>query len=77
MLVYTDSTIEYMFYCVPAWSKTLFFWQQFLRHDLESVENNSEHDLAGMADLADSTFLLPFFSLPFLFLVVCFVLVTV
>ena len=37
--------------CAPAWSKTcLFFCQQFLSLGLESVEEKSEHDRAGMAD---------------------------
>ena len=45
-----DSTIEDLFYRAPAWSKTcLLFCQQFLSLGLESVEDNSEHDLAGMA----------------------------
>ena len=42
-----DSTIEDLFYCAPAWSKTcVFFRQQFLSLGLESVEANSEHHLA-------------------------------
>ena len=46
-----DSTIEDLFYRAPAWSKTcLFFRQQFLSLGLESLEDNSEHDLARMAD---------------------------
>ena len=46
-----DSTIENMFYCAPALSKAcLLFLQQFFILGLESVEDNSEHDLAGMAD---------------------------
>ena len=45
-----DSTIEDMFYGDPAWpNNCLFFCQQFLSLGLESVEGNSEHDLAGMA----------------------------
>ena len=52
-------TIEDLFYCTPAWSKTcLFFCQQFLRAGLESVEDNSEHDLTEMADQADVTIVL-------------------
>ena len=44
-------SIEDLFYCAPAWSKTcLFFCQQFLSLGLESVEDNSEHYLAGMVD---------------------------
>ena len=51
MLLFNDSTIEDLFYCAPAWFKTfLFFCQQFLSLDLESDEDNSEHDLAGMAN---------------------------
>ena len=51
VLLCDDSTIEDLFYCAPAWSKTcLVFCQQFLSLGLESVEDNSEHDLAGMAD---------------------------
>ena len=51
VLLYRDLTVEGLLYCAPAWSKTcLFFCQQFLSLDLESVEDNSEHDLAGMAD---------------------------
>ena len=51
MLLYDDSTIEDLFYCASTWSKTcLFFSQQFLSLGLESVEDNFEQDLAGMAD---------------------------
>ena len=51
VLLCHDSTIEDLFYCAPAWSKTcLLFCQQFLSLDLESVEDNSEHAFAGMAD---------------------------
>ena len=34
-------------------SARLFFCLQFLSFGLESVEDNSEHDLDGMADWAD------------------------
>ena len=48
--LYDDSTIGDIFYCAPAWSKIcLVCCQQFLSLGLESVEGNSEHDLAGMA----------------------------
>ena len=51
MPLYDDSNIEDLFYCASGWSKTcLFFYQQFLSLGLESVENDSEHDLTGMAD---------------------------
>ena len=51
MFLCDDSTIEDLFYCAPALSKTcLVFCQQFLSLCLESVENDSEHDLTGMAD---------------------------
>ena len=51
VLLNNDSTIEDLFYCVPAWSKTcLFFCQQFLSLGLESVEDKSEHELVGVAD---------------------------
>ena len=51
VLLYHDSTIENLFYCAPAWSKTcLFFCQQFLSFGLESVDGNSVHDFANMAD---------------------------
>ena len=51
VLLYDDSTIQNLFYCALAWSKIcLFFCKQFLSLDLESVEDNSEHDLAGVAD---------------------------
>ena len=36
----------------------MFFWQQFHSLDLESVEDNLEHDLAGMADESDGTIVL-------------------
>ena len=49
--LYDDSAIEDLFYCAPAWSKIcLFFCQQFLSLGLESLEDDSEHDLTGMAD---------------------------
>ena len=54
VLFYVDSTIEDLFSCALALSKTcLFFCQHFPSLGLESVDHNSEHDLAGMADLAD------------------------
>ena len=50
MLLYDDSTIEELLYCALARSKTCsFFCQQFLSLGFESVEDNSKHDLAGMA----------------------------
>ena len=45
-----DSIIKDLFHCAQAWSKTCWFCQQFLNLGLESVEDNSEHELAGMAD---------------------------
>ena len=51
LLLYNDSTIKDLFYCASATSKTcLFFCQQFLSLGLESVGDNSEHNLAGMAE---------------------------
>ena len=51
VLLYDNSTIEGLFYSAPAWSKLcLFVCQQFLSLGLESVEDNLEHDLAGVAD---------------------------
>ena len=65
--LYDDSTIENLFYCAPTWSKTcLFFFHQFLCPALESVEDNSEHDLAGMADYADGTLVLTLLEVAFL-----------
>ena len=56
VLLYDDSTTEDLFYCALAWSKTcLFFCQQFLSLGLESVEDNSQHDRAEIADKADGT----------------------
>ena len=53
VLLYDDTTIEDLFYSASTWSKTcLFFCQQFQGLGLESVEDNSEHGLAGVADLA-------------------------
>ena len=67
MLLNNDSAIEDMFYCAPGWSKTcLFFCQQFLSLGLESVEVNSEHGLAGMADSADCTTVLTLLEVAFL-----------
>ena len=67
LLLYDDLTIEDLFYCTPAWSKIcLFFCQQFLSPVLESVEDNSEHDPAGMADLADGTIVLALLEVAFL-----------
>ena len=44
MLLNDDCTINDLFYCAPAWSKTcLFFCQQFLGLGLESAEDNLEH----------------------------------
>ena len=53
------STIEDLFCCAPSWCKTcLLFCLQFLSLGLESVEDNSEGDLAGMAEKADGTIVL-------------------
>ena len=46
VLLCDDSTIEDLFYCAPALSKTCLF----LSLDLELVADKSEHDLAGMFD---------------------------
>ena len=67
MLLYDDLTIEDLFYYAPAWSKTcLFFCQQFLSLGLELVEDNLEHDLAGMADKADGRLELTLLEVAFL-----------
>ena len=67
LLLFDDSNIEDLFYCVPAWPKTcLFFCQLFLSLGPESVEDNSEHDLAGMADQADGTRILSLLEVAFL-----------
>ena len=67
VLLYNDSTIEDLFYCVPAWSKTcLFFCQQVLSLGFESVEHNSKYDLAGMAGQADDTIVLILLEVAFL-----------
>ena len=59
MLLYDDSTFEDLFYCAAVWSATcLFFCQQFLSLDLESVEDNAEHNLAEVPDLADGMIIL-------------------
>ena len=51
VLFYDDSAIEDLFCCAPARSKNCsFFCQQFLSPGLESAEDNSKNDLAGMAD---------------------------
>ena len=48
MFLYDDSTIENLFYCAPAWSKTcLFFCQQFLSLGLESVRITGSMLLLG------------------------------
>ena len=46
----------------PAW----VFCQQFLSLGLESVEDDSEHDLAGMANKADGTIVLTLLEVAFL-----------
>ena len=52
-------TTEDLFYCAPAWPKScLIFCQQFLSRGLKSVEDNSEYDLAGMANKADGRIVL-------------------
>ena len=50
----------------PALKPLLFFCQQFFSLGLESVEDNSEHDLAGMADQADGTIVLTLLEVAFL-----------
>ena len=60
-------TFEDLFYCAPVWSKTcLFFCQQFLSLGLESVEDNSGHDLAGMAEKPDGTIVMTLLEVAFL-----------
>ena len=67
MLLSDDSTIEDLFFCAPAWSKTcLFFCQHFLRRSHESNEDNSKHNLAGMADQADGTIVVTLLDVTFL-----------
>ena len=67
MLLYNDSTIDHLFYCVLARSKTrLFLYQQFLSLCLGSVEDYSEHDGAGMADSADGAIGLTLLEVAFL-----------
>ena len=67
VFLFDDLTIDELFYCAPAWSKTcLFFCQQFLSTGLESVGENSEHDLAGMTDKADYTIVLTLTEVDFL-----------
>ena len=58
MLLYDDSTIDDLFYCAPAWSQTCL--------GLESVEDDSEHDLAGTADCADGAIVLTLLEVAFL-----------
>ena len=51
VLLYDDLTTEDLIYCALAGSKTsLFSCQQSLSLGLESVEDNSEHALAGIVD---------------------------
>ena len=67
MLLYNIPIIEDLFYCTPAWSKTcLVSCQQFLGIGLESAEDNSKHDLAGMAHSADGTIVLTLLEVAFL-----------
>ena len=67
VLLFGDSTTEDLFYSAPAWSKTrLFFFQQFLSLGFQSVENNSEQDLCGMADQTDGTIVLTLLEVAFL-----------
>ena len=64
-LLYDDSSIEDLFYCAASWSKTCtFFCQQFL--SLESVVDDLEHNLAGMAGKADGTIVLTLLEVAFL-----------
>ena len=46
--------------------RPLFFCQQFLSLGLESTEDNSKQDLAGVADQADNTMVLTLPKLAFL-----------
>ena len=67
VLLYDDLSAEGLFYFAPSWSKTcLFFCQQFLSFGLESVEVNSEHDHAEMADQANGTIVLTLLEVTFL-----------
>ena len=67
MLLYEDSTAEDLFYGAPAGSKfCLFFCQHFLRRSHESNEDNSKHNLAGMADQADGTIAVTLLDVTFL-----------
>ena len=66
VLFYDDSTIEDLFLCAPAQSKTcLFFCQQFLSLGLELAEDNLEHEPATVADQADGTIVLTLLEVDF------------
>ena len=63
MLLYDNLSIEDLLYCALVCSIICFsFCQQSLNLGHESAEDNSEHDLAGMADLAEGTIVLRFFE---------------
>ena len=50
VFLYDNSTVGDLFYCASARSKIcIFYCQQFLILDLESVEDISEHGLAGVS----------------------------
>ena len=67
MLLYDNLTTEDLFKRALARSKTCsFFCQQFLGLGLESVEDNSGHDLAGMAEKPDGTIVMTLLEVAFL-----------
>ena len=62
-----DPAVEYLVHCALACSETcLFFCQQLLSLCFQSVEDHSEHNLAGMADQAYGPVVLALSEISFL-----------
>ena len=53
MFFNADPAVETVFHCAPTCSEAcLFFGYYFLSLGFQSVEDDTEHDLAGVADQA-------------------------
>ena len=58
--------IKEIYWCVYGWHVPILPNQIKMTLGLESVEDNSKHDLAGMAVLADGTIVLTLLAVAFL-----------
>jgi len=66
MFFHQDVAVKNLFYCAPACPEPSLFLCKVFCLLLESVQNNFEHDLAGVADEADCSIVLALALIPLL-----------